>query len=108
MAFGTKEDMSQEGLFDKTEELTLNYEQVAALLISVSAQHNRSIQTIEYLENIKADETIKLKLTKEEIEEELSVQRNLINTLPYLKQELIQMADMLEPGEPDEIVTPGF
>ena len=107
MSFGTKEDMSQEGLFDKTEELTLNYEQVAALLIAVAAQHKRCIQTVEYLQSIKPEETVKLKLTREEIEDELLVQGNLNNILPYLHKQLLEIADMLEPDEPNKIVNPG-
>lgn len=107
MAFGTKEDMSQEGLFDKTEELTLNYTQVAALLISVSSQLNRTNQTIQYLKNIQPKDTIKLKITKEEIEEELSVQEHLDSVLPYINEQLLELADMLEPDEPNKIVKPG-
>lgn len=107
MAFGTKEDMSQEGLFDKTEELTLNYEQVAALLIAVAAQHKRCIQTVDYLEKIEPKQTIELKLTQEEIEDELLVQKNLNKILPYLHGELLEIANMLEPDEPNKIVNPG-
>jgi|TARA_R110000803_G_scaffold51428_1_gene106301 hypothetical protein len=108
MAHGTPEDMAQEGLFDKTEELTLNYEQVGALLIAIQTQLTQTANTLNFFNGITPEQTNELKMTKEDIETEKSIHNHLDQTLPYMHQELLELAHELEPEDIDKIVSPGL
>tara|TARA_R110001632_G_scaffold78185_1_gene175551 strand:- start:476 stop:814 length:339 start_codon:yes stop_codon:yes gene_type:complete len=108
MSHGTPEDLAQEGIFDKTEELTLNYEQVGALLIAIQTQLTQTKNSLDFFDNITPQQTVELKMTAEELETEISIHSHLDQTLPYLHTELLELAHELEPDNLDKIVSPGF
>lgn len=87
---GDREDLEQEGIFDKVESLDLNYEQAGALFIAIDRQLDESNNAIGYYKGL-TEEEIKShdKLTPELIEEELELNQFIIDkleqTVPGLK-----------------------